>query len=250
MRQASIHSIETMGLVDGPGIRTIFFLQGCPLKCRYCHNPDTQHFMGENKMSVDEIVQMASRYRGYYEASGGGVTFSGGEPLMQGEFLVEALSRLKAEGYSTCIDTSGFGVQKYYPDILKNTDYILLDIKHYDEDKHMDLTGRSREGVKAFMKAIKAHFKGKIIIRHVMVPGWTDNEKSMDEILKVIEPIEKSIEKIEILPYHRNGIEKYSQLNLPYTFETVPAMDADDAKKLENYINKGLHDLKALKQVV
>ncbi|HAS73604.1 MAG TPA: pyruvate formate-lyase 1-activating enzyme, partial [Clostridiales bacterium UBA8960] len=119
MRQGKLHAIETMGLVDGPGIRTVFFLQGCPLKCQYCHNPDSQNFMGADEISVNEVVRVADRYKEYYKASGGGVTFSGGEPLMQGAFLIEALRALKENGVSTCIDTSGYGQTQHYEEIFK-----------------------------------------------------------------------------------------------------------------------------------
>ncbi len=239
MKTASLHSIETMGLVDGPGIRTVFFLQGCPLKCQYCHNPDTQHFMGSNQLTVDQVLETAERYRTYYEASGGGVTFSGGEPLMQGAFLVEAMKTLKLNGFNTCLDTSGYGVSKYYETILNLTDTILLDVKQFNSEAYMNLTGRDISGLLAFMEAIrKFDFKGQIIIRHVMVPGMTDSEEHMKKLVDLIEPIEKRVAKIEILPYHKSGTEKYSQLGLPYLLELVPEMSSGRAEELEKYANQ------------
>ncbi|MBF4693513.1 pyruvate formate lyase-activating protein [Fusibacter sp. Q10-2] len=248
--RGNLHSIETMGLVDGPGIRTIFFLQGCPLKCQYCHNPDSQHFMGEQHISVKEVVDMANRYREYYEASGGGVTFSGGEPLMQGAFLVKALEALKAQGISTCVDTSGHGVKRFYSKILKLTDTLLLDIKHVDHARHTKLTGRDMTGILSFIETLKnQNYKGTIIIRHVMVPGETDQLKSMQRLLEIIAPIEKSVEKIEILPYHKSGIEKYSQLGRTYELENVPAMDSAVASEFETWINQRLKSQKLKKAV-
>jgi pyruvate formate lyase activating enzyme len=243
MHKGKLHSIETMGLVDGPGIRTVFFLQGCPLKCRYCHNPDSQSFMGTNEISVAEVVQTASRYREYYQATGGGVTFSGGEPLMQGVFLIEALSALKAEGFSTCIDTSGYGQTQYYDEIFKLTDHILLDIKHTQSDTHKWLTGRDMRGIRQFIKALQG-FEGTVTVRHVMVPSVSDQEDFMAELLAMIEPIQKKVDKIDILPYHKTGVEKYSQLGMTYAFERVPAMSPERAADFEARVNEALMAVK------
>lgn len=243
MRTGKLHSIETMGLVDGPGIRTVFFLQGCPLKCQYCHNPDSQSFMGSNEITAEGVVQTAKRYREYYQASSGGVTFSGGEPLMQGAFLVEALSALKAEGISTCIDTSGYGQFQYYEEIFKLTDHLLVDIKHTRNDAHKVLTGRDMTGIRQFLKALQG-FEGTVTIRHVMVPGSTDRPEIMAELLAMIEPIQKKVDKIDILPYHKAGVEKYSQLNLSYTFESVPEMSPERAAEFERSINEALRSSK------
>ena len=237
MIKASLHSIETMGLVDGPGIRTVFFLQGCPLRCLYCHNPDSQHFMGENTIDAKQVVELANRYRAYYRASGGGVTFSGGEPLMQGAFLVEALRALKNQDIHTCIDTSGYGVSKYYKNIFELTDIFLLDVKHVDAKAHERLTGRPIEGIVAFIKALKK-FNGKIIIRHVMLQGETDDFDSMKKLLKMISPIKNKVEKIEILPYRKNGIEKYTQLNMIDPLLGVPPMSPEQACRFEQWINE------------
>lgn len=170
MTTGNIHSIETMGLVDGPGIRTVVFLKGCPLKCTYCHNPDTQICGGGKAYSVDELVKFAKRYKKYYDASGGGVTFSGGEPLMQGQFLKEAMIALKEEGIQVALDTSGYGDERYYKEILSLTDVLLMDIKHYDDIAHKKLVGKSMKGIRKFMSYLE-YFKGKVWIRHVMVRG-------------------------------------------------------------------------------
>lgn len=249
MGEATLHSIETMGLVDGPGIRTIFFMQGCPLRCQYCHNPDSQHFMGENTITVDEVVNTALRYVDYYKATGGGVTFSGGEPLMQGAFIAEAAKALKAIGVSTCVDTSGYGISKYYDAVLKNVDYLLVDVKHVNPKDHERLIGKPMDGILEFIKHL-THFKGQITIRHVMVPGETDNDEAMHKLLKIVQPIHKKIEKIEILPYHRAGVEKYSQLQLPYLLTGVPEMDSKVAFEYEKKVNQWLNVEKEKKVAV
>jgi len=232
----NLHSIETTGFVDGPGIRTIFFMQGCPLKCKYCHNPDSQNFIHLKTITTEEIVAITDRYKSYYDASGGGVTFSGGEPLMQGGFLLQTLKVLKDKGISTCIDTSGYGVSTFYDEILNVTDYILLDIKAMTDEAHVSLTGKNRDGIRDFMAHLVA-FNGKIIIRHVMVPNLTDSQTKMNELVSLIAPIHNKVEKIEILPYHKNGIEKYHQLDLAYEFETVSEMNVEKATELETYAN-------------
>lgn len=236
-----IHSIETMGLVDGPGIRTVIFLKGCPLKCSYCHNPDTQNASGSKDYTVAELIQFVKRYKKYYDASGGGVTFSGGEPLLQGAFLIEAMTALKNEGIHVALDTSGYGDERYYKDVLALVDMLLLDIKHYDDLAHKKLVGKSMKGIHTFMSYLD-NFKGKIWIRHVMVPGLTDSEKSMDHLFHHIEDYSKMIEKIEILPYHKLGVEKYHQLGFEDPMVGIPEMEKEKAQYLETYIRSLLLD--------
>lgn len=243
MVTGNIHSIETMGLVDGPGIRTVIFLKGCPLRCTYCHNPDTQISGGGKTYTVNELVTFVKRYKKYYDASGGGVTFSGGEPLLQGEFLKEAMTALKNEGIQVALDTSGYGDERYYKDILSLVDVLLLDIKHYNDLAHKKLVGKSMRGIHQFMSYMD-HFKGKIWIRHVMVPGLTDSEKSMDLLYQHIEQFVKKIEKIEILPYHKLGVEKYYQLGIEDPMKDTPEMDKEKAAALEIYIRSLLENKK------
>ena len=239
MMQGRLHSIETMGLVDGPGIRTIFFLQGCPLRCAYCHNPDSQNMFSQKHISPEEVLKTASKYKAYYNRTGGGVTFSGGEPLLQGEFLVEALKLLKENGFNTAIDTSGYGDSKYYDEILKYTDVVLLDIKHFDSPGYKALTGKSMNGFYEFASKLDS-FKGKVWIRHVMVPGLTDNEVAINKLFHEIAPLAHIIEKIEVLPYHKMGLEKYEKLGMPYTMADVEEMNEDKAKYYENLLNSML----------
>lgn len=240
-----IHSVETLGTVDGPGVRTIFFLQGCPLRCAYCHNPDSQAFVQEDDtshrwMTTEEILALSKRYRPYYKR-GGGVTFSGGEPLMHGDFLSDILPRLKEEGIHTCLDTSGYGPEKYWPTVLPHLDTVLLDIKQMDDWGYRNIAAISMNGWLRFGQALMSDaFQGKIWLRHVMVPGWTDNDQSMEELWNCILPLLPKIEKIEILPYHRMGIEKYEQIGMRYRLKNVPAMDKDRARQYETMLMKRL----------
>lgn len=237
MEKAAIYHIETMGLVDGPGIRTVFFLQGCPLKCSYCHNPESQNmYLKTPQYTVAELINMTKRFKGYYNRTGGGVTFSGGEPLMQAPFLINALDGLKKEGIHTALDTSGYGQMALQEEVLKRVDLVLLDIKATHEEAHNLLTGVSLAGVQAFISKL-TRFKGKIWIRHVMVPGKTDSQQAMQEIVALLAPIIKHVEKIEILPYHKSGSDKYSQLGLVDPYQDMPAMDKERASQLEVYAN-------------
>lgn len=235
MIQGRIHSIETMGLVDGPGIRTIIFLQGCPLRCTYCHNPDSQNMFSNTHMTPEEVLKIARRYKSYYDRTGGGITFSGGEPLLQGEFLLETLKLLKAEGFNTAIDTSGYGDKRYYKEILRYTDVILLDIKHFDNEGYREVTGKSMKGFYEFASYLN-EYNGKIWIRHVMVPGITDNNKSIYKLFDKISYLCDKIDRIEILPYHKMGLEKYDELEREYLLKNVPEMDKNKAKEFEDMI--------------
>ena len=235
MVQGRIHSIETMGLLDGPGIRTIIFLQGCPLRCTYCHNPDSQSMFSNTHMTPEDILATAKKYKSYYERTGGGITFSGGEPLLQGEFLLETLKLLKSNGFNTAIDTSGYGDKRYYKEILKYTDVVLLDIKHFNNEGYKEVTGKSMKGFYEFASYLN-DYKGKIWFRHVMVPGITDNEKSVRKLFDNISHLCDKIDRIEILPYHKMGLEKYNELEREYLLEGVPEMDAIKAKGYENIL--------------
>lgn len=239
-----LHSIETMGMVDGPGIRTVFFMQGCPLRCAYCHNPDSQSMFSNKEITPEEVLNKAKRYKGYYKRSGGGITFSGGEPLIQGKFILESLKLLKDNGFNTAIDTSGYGQEEYYREILKYTDIILLDVKSMDNNGYKELTGRSMNGFYKFISYLE-DFKGKIWIRHVMVPGINDNKESVTEIFNKISHLSDKIEKIEVLPYHRMGVEKYESLGMEYTLRDVPEMDSQIAMNYQNLFMELLEEWKS-----
>ncbi len=241
-----LHSMETMGLVDGPGIRTIFFLQGCPLRCRYCHNPDTQAMTGGREISPQEILQYAKRYKPYH-GQDGGITFSGGEPLVQGKFLAACLKLLKENGFTTCLDTSAYGQKEYYPQIFPYVDTILLDIKSFTDDGYKNMVFGSIKPVLDFMNNLDAYgFNGLIWIRHVMVPGYTDNKESMKELVKIIKPIQHRVERLEILPYHTAGIAKYEELGMTYKLPGVEPMDPAKAKEFEIYANELLAEQMSL----
>lgn len=231
-----IHSIETMGLVDGPGIRVVIFMQGCPLRCLFCHNPETWNKESNKQMTSKEIVDEIRKYRPYIEKDGG-VTFSGGEPLFQSEYLLEMLKMSKKAGIHTCIDTSGTGYTKEYLDeLLKYTDLVILDIKAIDEEGYKKITGKDMNEFNYFVDRLLNN-NNKIWLRHVIIPGINDNESYILELKKYIKKF-NNVEKIELLPYHSMGIEKYKKLNLKYRLSETPDMDKEKCKKLEELLNK------------
>lgn len=239
MVEGRLHSIETLGLVDGPGIRTVFFLQGCPLRCAYCHNPDSQTMFSKTQISPDEVVEIARRYKPYYKNTGGGVTFSGGEPLLQGEFIIESAKRLKKEGITTAVDTTGYGDKKYLKEVLKHVDIVILDIKHFDNAGYKDVTGKGMGGFYNFLSLLD-DFHGTIWIRHVMVPSFTDNEKSIINLFERIRHLAHKIDRFEILPYHKMALEKYENLNREYRLKGIPEMDRVKAKSFQDMLGKML----------
>ena len=220
-----IHSFESFGTVDGPGIRFVVFLKGCPLRCKYCHNPDTWTKEGASVFDVDYVVNQALKYRGYF-GDKGGVTVTGGEPLVQIDFVIELFKALKKEGINTACDTSGitFNLQnqenvKKHLELLQYTDLFLLDIKHIDSKEHKDLTGVDNHNVLEFAKFLSDNNK-RIWIRHVVVPGITLNDTYLIELKKFIDEL-KTVEKIEVLPYHTMGTVKYKNLGIEYPLEGV-----------------------------
>ncbi|MFL0252257.1 pyruvate formate-lyase-activating protein [Clostridium neuense] len=233
-----IHSIETMGLVDGPGIRVVVFFQGCRLRCAFCHNPDTWDFNGGTmELSPDELLDKVKRFKTYFKASGGGVTCSGGEPLMQPEFLLEFFKLCKENGINTTLDTAGFG-KGNYKEILNYTDTVILDIKHVDKNGYKKLTGGDMDEFYKFLQAVN-EAKSSIWIRHVMVPGITDNYKAMDNLIDVIREL-RDIEKFEVLPYHTLGVKKYDKLDIRYRLKDTEPMDKEAALKFESYVKQSL----------
>lgn len=241
MTKGRLHSIETMGLVDGPGIRTIFFLQGCPLRCTYCHNPDSQNMFSKQQITPEEVLKIALRYKTYYNRSGGGVTFSGGEPLLQGEFLVETLKLLKDAGINTAIDTSGYGDERYYKEILSLVDVVIVDIKHFSKEGYKSITGKSKSKFNKFFSYLE-DFHGTIWLRHVMVPSITDNEESIYGLFEEVAFLADKIDRFEILPYHTLGVDKYKELNMEYKLKDVPEMDKAKAKEFENMLARLLDE--------
>ena len=216
-----IHSIESMGLVDGPGIRVVIFFQGCSLRCKFCHNPDTWNCNEGTEYSKEELVKKIERFKPYFK-DGGGVTFSGGEPLMQGEFLLEVLKLCKEKDIHTCIDTAGVG-NGDYDEILKYTDLVLFDVKHFTKEGYKNVTLMDIDKSVEFLEAMKRN-NTKMWIRHVVVPGLTDGEEHIKELKKFIDTI-PNVEKVELLPYHLLGVNKYEGLGIKYQLEGVEAMD-------------------------
>lgn len=237
-----IHSIESMGLVDGPGIRTVIFFQGCLIRCAYCHNPDTWKCIGGTEYTPKELHEKILKFKPYFFKSDGGVTFSGGDPLLQPEFLIEILKLCKNSGIHTAIDTAGYG-KGQYEEILKYVDLILLDLKHVNKEGYLELTGKDGEETKKFLK-VAQNMGIKLWIRHVVVPGITDSEEHMEKLANIISHID-NVEKIELLPYHIMGIDKYKGLDIQYRLDGVEAMDKDKCKELEKKLRERVEKLKS-----
>lgn len=231
-----LHSVETFGAVDGPGIRTVFFLQGCPARCRYCHNPDTWSLKSETAQTVtaEDIVKRAKRGKPYYGPEGG-VTFSGGEPLIHGEFLREAISALHSEGINVAIDTSGTYLDEYTEGVLAAADFVLLDIKHTDPEEFRSLTGRPMDTLHHIIDAINRS-DIKVWIRQVVVPGLTDSEEYIRGLKEFIKAV-NNVEKIELLGYHSMAKEKYEKLGIPYVYKDVKDMDHERLAELQSLID-------------
>ena len=220
-----IHSIESFGTVDGPGVRFVVFFQGCPLRCKYCHNPDTWSFGAGEEYTAREIIDKMRRNITFYKT--GGITATGGEPMAQMDFLIELFTLAKKEGIHTCLDTSGvlFNESNHLKlekiDTLLNVcDLVMLDIKHTVRSEHIELTGVSNESPIAFLKYLDK--KGKSVrVRHVIVPGITDKREQLEGLGKLLSGI-KTLEKLELLPYHTLGLAKYENLGVKYPLEGVP----------------------------
>lgn len=228
MKKGSINSVETLGLVDGPGIRTVVFLTGCKLRCKYCHNPE-MWIKGKNNYTSDELVKKIIKNKPYFKRNNGGVTFSGGEPLIQIDFLIETIKKLKQENIHVAIDTSGFGKGKYKK-ILSLVDLVILDIKHVDKQGYKDLTGQNIKEAEKFIKTLNKSNK-PVWIRQVIIPGITDTEEYQIKLKKYLKNI-SNIEKIEFLPFHHLGFEKYQKLGLPNPLEKTKEMDKEECNKL------------------
>lgn len=230
---AKVHSIESFGTVDGPGIRYVIFLQGCHLQCKYCHNRDTWDINGGSYQSLDDIFNKIIRYKNYICPSGG-VTVTGGEPLLQVKFLISLFTKLKQEGIHTCIDTSGMvSITDDIKTLLSLTDLVLLDIKHINSDKCKNLVGLGNEKELAFARYLSDN-NIHMWIRQVLVPGYTDDEQDLLHLKNFIDSL-NTVDKIEVLPYHDMGRYKWEKLGLKYQLDGVRVANDDDvirAKKL------------------
>ena len=233
-KYARIHSIESFGTVDGPGIRFVIFMQGCMLKCKYCHNRDTWNLNGGNLISIDDLLDKIERYKAYILPSGGGVTVTGGEPLLQVKFLINLFKELKNRNIPTAIDTSGmFDITDDIKELLSYTDLVLLDIKHINDEKCKDLVGFSNKKELAFARYLSDN-NIPVWIRQVIIHGFTDDEEDLLALKKFISTL-SNVEKVELMPYHELGKYKWENLGFNYELEGVPAATSEDigrAKKI------------------
>lgn len=232
----NIHSVETCGTVDGPGIRFVVFMQGCPMRCLYCHNPDTWEPDGNNKqISVDSILK---QYESVKEFCKGGITVTGGEPLMQTDFVTELFRASKERGIHTALDTSGVLFNPENTDkidaLLQYTDLVLLDIKHIIDEEHVKLTKHSNKNILAFAKYLSDKNK-PVWIRHVVVPGVNDKEEYFTKIGEFMGCL-NNVKALDVLPYHDMAIPKYENLGIEYPLKGVPPLSKEDAIKARNTI--------------
>ncbi len=228
MVKGSIDSIESLGLYDGPGIRVVVFMNGCKLRCKYCHNPEMWVKRNDN-ITSDELVDKIKRFKSYIKNTGG-VTFSGGEPLLQPDFLIDCCKKLKKEGFNIVLDTAGVGVGKYN-EILENVDLIIFDVKHAVSSEYLKLTGTNIDESEKFLEIARSMNK-KFWVRQVIIPGVTDNIGYIKTLKKYINDKISNVEKVEFLPYHKLGQEKYEALGIDYPYKDKKEMDKDECEKL------------------
>lgn len=246
MVMGNIHSVESFGTLDGPGIRFVVFVQGCLLRCKYCQNVDTREIGIGKSVSVDQIINQLKDYLPFIQPSGGGITVSGGEPLLQIPFLTELFKACKALGVHTAIDTSGGCYvdapffHKSFDELAKYTDLVLLDLKEMDSDKHKWLTGLPNENILAFARLL-AEKKIPVWIRHVLVPGITDDEKDLVKLGEFISTLD-NVERVEILPYHRLGVYKWEAMGLDYQLKEVRPPSNEEVWRAYRLLRRNLDD--------
>ncbi len=246
--QGRIHSLESFGTVDGPGTRFVVFVQGCPMRCAYCHNPDTWEMNAGTLMEPEYIIEQFERNKSFYK--GGGITVTGGEPLMQLDFLIDLFTLAKQKDIHTCIDSSGIA---FNPDsasqmekmdrLMALTDLVMLDIKHIDPEKHKELTSQPNKRILEFA----AYLDEKHVpmwIRHVVVPGITDDDKYLFELGYFIGQF-SNLKALDVLPYHTMGVSKYEKLGIPYKLKGVPAMNKDKVIEKKEVILDGIRKRRA-----
>ena len=231
-----IHSTESFGAADGPGLRYVIFVRGCRMRCRYCHNPDTWSAEGGEEISADEVLKKALRYRNYWKKDGG-ITVSGGEPLLQIDFLTELFKKAKAEGVNTVIDTAGNPFTREEPffskfnELMKYTDLLMLDIKEINPERHKALTGFDNANILDMARYL-SDIKKPVWIRHVLVPGHTDFDEDLDALGEFIDSLQ-NVERVEVLPYHTLGKFKWENLGIKYTLEDVSPPTEERIKNAE-----------------
>lgn len=237
-----IHSIESCGTVDGPGIRYVVFMQGCPMRCKYCHNPDTWALDGGREVTVEEIMDGWESCKEFLK--NGGITVTGGEPLMQIEFVTELFEKAKRRGVHTCLDTSGITFNRkaetlaQFDRLIESTDIVMLDIKHIDNDEHINLTGHENTRILDFAQYINE--KGvQLWIRHVVVPGITDNGEYLQKLGYFIGGL-RMLKALDVLPYHDMGRVKYEQMGMEYPLGDTPPLTKEQAAKARDIIMEGI----------
>ena len=241
-----IHSKESFGTVDGPGIRYVLFMQGCPLRCIYCHNPDTWQVGSGTPITVDEVIEEFNKNKPFYKK--GGITVTGGEPLLQIDFLTELFKRARSENIHTCIDTSGIVYNPQNKDLtekldqlLNYTDLVMLDIKHIDTKKHKDITGAGNENILEFAKHLeKANIP--LWVRHIIIEGYTDKPEDLIALGEFIGKL-KNLKALDVLPYHTMGVGKYTELGISYPLEGMEALPVSKAVESKKYILQGIKNV-------
>jgi len=245
-----VHSIESFGTVDGPGIRLVVFCQGCPMRCKYCHNPDTWEIGRGQRVSVGDILRQYDRNKAFYAR--GGITVTGGEPLVQIDFVLELFEAAKAKGIHTCIDTSGVTFRaadgeyrRKLDALMEMTDLVMLDIKHINTDAHRELTGFDNAGILAFAQYLQEK-RVPVWIRHVVVPDITDDEAQLHALGRFIGGL-SNVKALDVLPYHTMGESKYSELGIAYPLAGVPALDREKAAWARGVILAGVRERRSEK---
>ncbi len=238
-----IHSKESFGTVDGPGIRYVLFMQGCPLRCLYCHNPDTWEVGKGTKITVDEVLNDYKKNVSFYK--NGGITVTGGEPLLQIDFITELFKKAKEQNIHTCIDTSGItfnpeseNIVAKFTELLKYTDLVMLDIKHIEPQKHKELTGADNKKILAFAKFTEEK-NTPLWVRHIIVEGYTDDPLYLKKLGEYIGTL-KNLKALDVLPYHTMGVNKYKELGIDYPLQDVPALPLEKAIEAKEYILQGV----------
>lgn len=242
-----IHSKESFGTVDGPGIRYVLFMQGCPLRCLYCHNPDTWEIGTGEEITADDVIKEFNKNRSFYK--NGGITVTGGEPLLQVDFLICLFKKAKKEGIHTCIDTSGI---TYSPnnaeyvaklkELLSYTDLVMLDIKHIRAEAHKALTGADNKNILLFAKFLEEN-NIPLWIRHIIVQGYTDKPEDLVCLGEFIGTL-KNLKALDVLPYHTMGVNKYKEMGIPYALEGVEALPHSTAVKAKEHILQGIKNVR------
>lgn len=244
MLKGYIHSTESFGTVDGPGIRFVVFMQGCPLRCKYCHNPDTWALSGGTETTAEQLLAEYDSCREFYRE--GGITVTGGEPLMQIDFVTELFELARERGIHTCLDTSGITFSgentAKFDRLMSVTDLVMLDIKHIDSALHRELTGHGNENILAFARYL-AEKNVLAWIRHVVVPDITTDENWLYQLGRFIGGL-KNVKALDVLPYHDMGVHKYEALGIEYPLKNVPPLEKEQAVEAKKHILRGIRDVR------